>query len=169
MALSGGAAGLTSRWRRFRPSGIQALRQRELAGVVSRTNWALDTRTLRTQVELDNRGGLLRPGMFVSVRLAVKRPGTLLVPAAAVYRANDERAYVVCVEGGRAVRTHVQVGERYGAQVELLRKEAPAPGGPARWVVLTGREEIIARNPAAHDDGQAVTARPTGRLAKQGK
>jgi multidrug efflux pump subunit AcrA (membrane-fusion protein) len=149
---------------------VGALGQRVLVGEVTRTTWALDTRTrtLRTQVELDNPEGLLRPGMFVSVRLTMKRPGTLLVPATAVYRTNDERAYVVCVENGRAVRTHVQVGERYRARVELLRKEGLSSGGPAGWVALTGKEEIIASNPAAYDDGQAVTTRPAERLAKQG-
>jgi multidrug efflux pump subunit AcrA (membrane-fusion protein) len=149
---------------------IPALGQRELVGDVTRTSWALDTRTraLRTQVELDNPEGLLRPGMFVSVRLTLKRPGTLLVPATAVHRASDERPYLVRVENGRAVRTYVQVGERYRAQVELLRKETLTPGGSARWEALTGQEDIITSNPAAYDHGQAVTPRATGRLARKG-
>jgi multidrug efflux pump subunit AcrA (membrane-fusion protein) len=140
---------------------VQALAQRELDGTVARTSWALDTRTrsLRAQVELDNRKGLLRPGMFVSVRLTVQRPGVLTVPAAAVYRTMDERPYVVQVRNGRALRTYVQVGASRGDRLELLRKETTTPGESPRWEALTGQEEIVASNPAGYTDGQALTTR----------
>jgi multidrug efflux pump subunit AcrA (membrane-fusion protein) len=59
---------------------VKALGQLELVGRVTRTTWALDrrTRTLRAQVELDNKEGLLRPGMVVAVRLQVERTATLV-------------------------------------------------------------------------------------------
>jgi HlyD family secretion protein len=53
---------------------VGVLGEYALVGEVTRTSWALDsrTRTMRTQVELDNHDGLLRPGMSATVRLTLK-------------------------------------------------------------------------------------------------
>jgi multidrug efflux pump subunit AcrA (membrane-fusion protein) len=142
---------------------VQALGQQELEANVSRTSWALSTqtRTLRAQVDLDNKQGVLRPGMFVSVALQVQWPKTLMAPASAVYGGTDERPYVMLVDGGHVRRTYVRLGERQGAFVELLGKRTmEAEGEVARWERFTGDDELIASNPGGFEDGQAIAARP---------
>ncbi|MBN8905243.1 MAG: efflux RND transporter periplasmic adaptor subunit, partial [Rhodospirillales bacterium] len=145
---------------------VQALGDREVAGTVDRTSWTLDlaTRTLRAEVDLPNPDGVLRPGMFATVRLAVERPGVWVVPAGAVVTA-DEQPYAVRAEGGKAVRTPVKLGARKGGVVEILQKQTrPAGAGePALWEPLTGSEQFLAARPAGWTDGMAVTAAPAGR------
>lgn len=140
---------------------VQALGDREVAGTVARTSWTLDqaTRTLRTEVDLPNPDGVLRPGMFATVRLVTERPGAWVVPAGAVVTA-DEQPYAVRVEGGKAVRTSVKLGARQGGTVEILQKQTrPVKGGePAGWEPLTGSEEFLTGRPAGWTDGMAITA-----------
>lgn len=145
---------------------VQALGDREVPGTVARTSWTLDqaTRTLRAEVDLPNPDGVLRPGMFATVRLVTERPGAWVVPAAVVVTA-DEQPYAVRAEGGKAVRTPVKLGARPGGTVEILQKQTrPAGAGePARWEPLTGSEEFLTARPAGWTDGMAVTAIPAAR------
>jgi multidrug resistance efflux pump len=140
---------------------VQALGDREVAGTVARTSWTLDqaTRTLRAEVDLPNPDGVLRPGMFATVRLAVERPGAWVVPAGAVVTA-DEQPYALRAEGGKAVRTPVKLGARQGGTVEILQKQTrPVKAGePAPWEPLTGSEEFLTARPAGWTDGMALAA-----------
>src|SRR5262249_45617562 len=93
---------------------IKALQGQELIGKVTRNAWALDyssakvARTLRTEIDLDNPDGRLRPGMYAKVSLTVEREKVLTVPASAIVTQGDQS---VCfhIEDGRAVRTPVQI------------------------------------------------------------
>jgi multidrug efflux pump subunit AcrA (membrane-fusion protein) len=150
---------------------VQALGQREFRGTVSRSSWALNTqtRTLRVEVDLENREGLLRPGLFVSLCLKTERPGAVMVPASAVYATADARPYLMCVEDGRTRRVHVQLGERQGAFVEVLRKRTSEEGETPTWEALSRREMIVAGNPTAYEDGQAVTIAPARKTESHGE
>ena len=126
---------------------VQALRDGEVTGAVTRSSWVLDnqTRTLRTQVDLPNDDQLLRPGMYASARITVERPGAWMIPASAV-RSGDDHPYVVLREGGKDVRTPVKLGARQGDLVEVLQKQTKAKqdGYPAAWEPFTGGEEVVA-------------------------
>src|SRR6266852_8903237 len=88
------------------------------------------TRTMRTEIDLPNRDGLLRPGMFGNVKLTLEhRPNALTVPASALV-AEGGKTYVYTVVDGKAKRVEVTTGFDDGLQVELT-------GG------VTGREPII--------------------------
>jgi HlyD family secretion protein len=144
---------------------VEALQGREFEGRVARSSWALDdrTRTLRTQIDLPNPDGLLRPGMYASASLTVERTGALTLPVSAVLTQDDEPA-VVCVEGGKAVRAPVKLGSRQGGRVEVLRKQRPSHRGePGAWKGFTGEEEVVASGAHALADGQAVRAGPAAR------
>jgi len=76
-----------------------------------------DTRTLDVEVELDNRDGRLRPGMFG--RLEVPRrviANALLVPLAALVDFETEKVVYV-VQGERAQRRTVTLGPMVGDRV----------------------------------------------------
>jgi RND family efflux transporter MFP subunit len=141
---------------------VQALQEEEFAGRVTRSSWALDnqTRTLRVQIDLPNKDGRLRPGMYASAALTVERPGALVLPAAALL-VNEDQPTVLRVEDGKAVRTPVKLGARQGSLVEVIKKQAKPVrrGEPVVWESFTGREEIVVANPSALADGQAVGVR----------
>ena len=49
---------------------VQALGDRIVAGKITRTSWVLGpNRTLRTELDLPNPEGQLRPGMYVTVHI----------------------------------------------------------------------------------------------------
>jgi RND family efflux transporter MFP subunit len=135
---------------------VQALRGETFPGAVTRTAWSLDSkdRTLRTEIDLKNPEGKLRPGMYVTSVITVERGNVWTVPASAVLTQGDQ-TYCYVVEGGKAVRTPVQVGFRNAQSVEVAQKRTPGPQG--EWRDFTG-EEVVVVNAAAVSDGQAVPA-----------
>jgi multidrug efflux pump subunit AcrA (membrane-fusion protein) len=122
-------------------------------GKVVRTSWALEpgSRTLRTEVDLPNPGGKVRPGMYVSARLTVELPAEWAVPAAAVGKINDEPVMYL-VEGGKAVRVAVQLHRGDTQFTQARRYKRP---GASDWSEITGGE-AIASPAAALSDGQPV-------------
>lgn len=132
---------------------IQALAGPKRTGKVARTSWSLEpgSRTLRTEIDLPNPDGALRPGMYVYAGITVQLPAEWSVPAAAVGKAGDEFV-VYRVEDGKAVRTPVQVGHGDGKITQLRRYRKP---GATEWAEFTG-SEAIATPAAALTDGQTV-------------
>jgi multidrug efflux pump subunit AcrA (membrane-fusion protein) len=135
---------------------VQALGGPELTGTVARTSWSLEpgSRTLRTEIDLPNPDGRVRPGMYVYARLTAELPPAWTVPAAAVGRAGDE-SVVYLVEDGKAVRSAVQVLRGDGQVTQVRRYKKPG----ADWIDFNGSESV-ATPAAALSDGQAITAAP---------
>jgi RND family efflux transporter MFP subunit len=137
---------------------IQGLHDEEFSGTVTRSAWALhrQERTLRTEIDLPNPKGTLRPGMYAHARIAVEHPGTWTLPGSALV-AQDGKDCCFVLENGKARRVALRVGSREGEAVEVLKKQRPAngPGEPA-WDELTGDEAVIVSNPRALTDGQSA-------------
>jgi cobalt-zinc-cadmium efflux system membrane fusion protein len=79
-----------------------------------------ETRTARARFSVDNADGLLKPGMFVSVRLLLPAAGeSLVVPKVAVL-ADEGRTFVFThKEGDYWVRRPVTLGARFDGLVEI--------------------------------------------------
>ena len=78
------------------------------------------TRTLKARVSLDNRDGLLKPGMYGRVLLTGRAAATLVLPAEAVVN-TGERRYVFLVRGGGTFEPRlVTVGIQDGDDVQIL-------------------------------------------------
>lgn len=122
-------------------------------GKVVRTSWSLEpgSRTLRTEVDLPNSDGKLRPGMYVSAKLTVELPAEWSVPAAAIGKINDELVMYLA-EGGKAVRVVAQLHRGDAQFTQVLRYRRP---NATEWTVVTG-EERIASPANAVSDGQAL-------------
>lgn len=94
-------------------------------------------RALEIRAHLDNREGLLRPGLFA--RIVVKglaEREVVLIPEAAVLPRGGE-SYVYKVENGKAVERRVTLGERRAAEVEVLEGlEAGAT------IVIAGQQKL---------------------------
>jgi RND family efflux transporter MFP subunit len=125
----------------------------EQTGKVVRTSWGLEqgSRTLRTEIDLPNKDGHVRPGMYVYARLTAELPAAWSVPAAAVGKVN-EQPVIYLVEGGKAVRVQVQLLRGDAKFTQVLRFKRP---GANDWTDITGNESIA--TPAAGlSDGQPV-------------
>ena len=84
-----------------------------------------DSRTLTVRIELANRGGRLRPGMFAAVALGGDAKPALLVPSEAVIRTGT-RSIVMLERGdGRYHPAEVVAGREGGGKTEILRGLAP--------------------------------------------
>jgi multidrug efflux pump subunit AcrA (membrane-fusion protein) len=132
---------------------IQGLESAEQTGKVVRTSWALEqgSRTLRVEIDLQNKDGNVRPGMYVYARLTATLPAEWAVPAAAVGKIN-EQPVIYLVEGGKAIRVQVQLlrGDGQYTQVKRYRR-----AGDNNWTEVTGAESVA--TPAAGlSDGQTV-------------
>ena len=79
-----------------------------------------ESRTLTMRVELPNRGGRLRPGMFATVHLAGQTGGGLLVPSEAVIRTGKRDLVMVVVAGGRYRPVEVELGREGGGKTQIL-------------------------------------------------
>ena len=95
----------------------------QFAGTVTRTANALDpaTRTLLTEVQVANSGGLLLPGMYAQVDLATprKNPPVLIPGDTLVVRSNGPQVGVV----GADHIVHfqrLQLGRDFGDKIEVL-------------------------------------------------
>ena len=132
---------------------IQVLPGPEPTGKVIRTSWALEpgSRTLRTEIDLRNEKGVLRPGMYVHAKLTAELPSAWAVPAAAVGKLGDD-AIIFLVEGSKAVRVTAQLLKGDGQFTQVRRYKKP---GASDWTDVTGTE-AIATPASALADGQAV-------------
>lgn len=118
---------------------VQSLRGREFPGAVTRSSWSLDTksRTLRTQIDLPNSDGALRPGMYAYGSITVTLPSAWTLPAAAIVKTAEGHAAFL-VKDGKATRVNLQIGYAGPAHVEILKWQSPQG-----WVGVNGDERFV--------------------------
>jgi RND family efflux transporter MFP subunit len=100
---------------------FDALPERSFKGKVVRLAPNLDpgTRTLDAEVDLDNKDGALRPGMYGRGAIVLTvHPGALAVPAGAV-QFSDGRRFVFVAEGDVVHRRQIQTGTDGGSWLEV--------------------------------------------------
>lgn len=110
-------------------------------GTVARTARSLDTktRTLPVELDVDNSGGRLAPGMFAEVQWSMERAKpSLLVPAGAV-ASNTERTFVIRVRDGTTEWVDVRTGVTLGDMVEIFCDVAAGDS-----VAVRGTDELRA-------------------------
>ncbi|HVR91446.1 MAG TPA: efflux RND transporter periplasmic adaptor subunit [Novosphingobium sp.] len=79
-----------------------------------------DSRTITARIELINRGGRLRPGMFANVALGGAGNTALLVPSEAVIRTGTRTLVMLATGNGRYRPAEVRAGREGGGQTEIL-------------------------------------------------
>jgi multidrug efflux pump subunit AcrA (membrane-fusion protein) len=80
-----------------------------------------ETRTLKVRLSLDNRDGLLRPGMYGRVRVAGRGGAALVVPAEAVINSGEHQYVFLARTGGHFEPRLVWTGARDGDRVQVLK------------------------------------------------
>ena len=79
-----------------------------------------ESRTLTARIELANRGGRLRPGMFATVRFTGNGRQALLVPTEAVIRTGRRAVIMLALDRSRYQPAEVQLGREAGGQTEVI-------------------------------------------------
>jgi RND family efflux transporter MFP subunit len=133
--------------------GIPSLPSEKRKGTVTRTAWNLDSaaHTLRTELDLPNDDGVLRPGMYAHARVKVaERENALSLPKSAVMTAEGKSFCFTIDADGLVVRTPVETGVVAGDDIEIVSG-------------LTGDEQVIGVNAAAFREGQQVEVAQAGK------
>ncbi len=128
---------------------VDAYPDRRFTGRVARLTHALDprTRTMGVEVDIGNREGLLKPGMYARVELVLEvRQDALLVPLEAL-AGSDARPALLVVRDGRVAEVPVQLGAADGPRVQVV-----AGLRPEDQVIVQGKELVR--------PGQAVRTAP---------
>jgi RND family efflux transporter MFP subunit len=139
------------------PSLAQKVPNGEFQGWVTRKSKSLDpvTRTMRTEIEVDNPNGDLEPGMYGTAMLMLEEHyNVLTIPASALVRRGEGKVEVYHVaeaQGepltGILLRKEVELGLDNGQVVEILRG-------------LTGNELVVLRgNGVMRDEDRVIAVR----------
>lgn len=80
----------------------------------------VESRTLQVRIELPNRSGRLRPGMFANVQLTSTTRPAILVPTEAIIRTGKRSLVMLALPGGRYQPAEVQIGQSGGDKTEIL-------------------------------------------------
>lgn len=79
-----------------------------------------DSRTVTARIEMANRGGRLRPGMYGQIVFGGESGTALLVPSEAVIRTGRRTLVMLALRGGRYQPAEVRVGREAGGQTQIL-------------------------------------------------
>ncbi len=125
----------------------------EFTGSLTRSSSVLDpvTRTMRTEMHIDNSDGHLRPGMYGSARITLaERYDAMTIPSSALIRRGNGRIEVYVLTNltgspprGVIRRREVVTGYDDGKRVEIRKG-------------LDGDERIIAKGNGAFQEGDTV-------------
>lgn len=123
---------------------------RTFTGAVTRfaTSLDLSTRTMLTEVDLENPQHLLYPGMYANVTLdLVRHPDALNLPPSAIQESSDAGAFVYAVRDGEIEKLQITTGITNGREIEITSG-------------LTGKEEIVSTMNPALAEGEKVRTQP---------
>jgi HlyD family secretion protein len=124
---------------------IQSLRGAEIKGQVTRTGFALDvsSRSLETIIDLDNRDGRIRPGLYATAKIILaEKPDALVLPSAAAVRQGKE-AFCYRLIDRKAVKTPIVLGIKVGDDMEVTSG-------------LSDNDTVILNKALSLKDGQPV-------------
>jgi multidrug efflux pump subunit AcrA (membrane-fusion protein) len=147
---------------------VKAYRDEEIPATVTRTSWALNSksRTLRAEIDIPNPGSQLLPGMYAYAKVIIERSNVRALPAAALTY-NEDRTYCWIHEDGRAVRTELQTGSGDGDWVEVTSRQVTSPESVEDpWVPISGKEQVILGDLTLLADGVPVQITPASGTAR---
>jgi len=141
---------------------VRAYRDEPIAGDVTRTSWALNTksRTLRAEIDLPNPGSQLLPGMYAYADVIIDHRDVRALPVTAITHVGDKN-YCWLYKDGHAVRTEIRTGVSDGEWIEVTNLERPAASRRERpWAPVNGSERVILGDLSVLADGAPVHVAP---------
>ncbi len=129
---------------------IPALSATPFEGQVTRSSWTLQTasRTLRTEIDIPNPDGKLRPGMYATAEIEVaRRADALSLPKSAILKVGAESFALGISAEKKIVKLPIKTGivamTATSTDIEIVSG-------------LIGDESLIGANLVAYKEGQAV-------------
>ncbi|HEX4478702.1 MAG TPA: efflux RND transporter periplasmic adaptor subunit [Polyangiaceae bacterium] len=116
---------------------------KKISATITRFSKELDTRTrtMLTEIDIDNKTAGFLPGIFVRVKLSIAEPPSLSVPAdALVFRA--DATFVARAENGKAKFVPIEAGDSDGKFVSV--RQGLSPGDR---VVLHPGDDVVDGSP----------------------
>lgn len=155
---------------------IETPSKERLKGTISSVGSIVDatTKTLHVRIIADNKGGVLRPGMFVTAQILLGDgqgkgvSGAVVVPdASVVYYKESPYVFVYHADEGHYEPTAVKVGQSVAGEIEILSGVKPGD-----TIVTRGAEQLrsqsllagggdIGHDKEKHDDHKAHEAEET--------
>jgi RND family efflux transporter MFP subunit len=135
---------------------LPAMKGRTVEGKVTRTAWALDSksRTIRAEIDIPNPSGKLRPGLYVYATVVVdERKDALTIPTTAVIQ-DQSKSLCVVVSNGKALRKLIETGLSDGTRTEVVSG-------------LNESEFVVKANASSLSEGQPVKVQDEA--AKEGR
>jgi len=123
---------------------------RHYVGKVARNTGMIDptTRTLLTEVDIDNASGHLMPGAYAEVHLRLPAAtAALVVPVTALIFRSEGLQVAVVRDGNRAELVHVTEGRDFGTEVEITSG-------------ITSEDSVIINTPDSLTSGAPVRVEP---------
>lgn len=133
---------------------VQALNQ-DIQGKISRFADSLDlqTRTMETEIDCENRDGRLMPGMYTETELALAtKNNALTVPLEAVLRDGDDATVFAVNSQDILEERHVKIGITDNTRAEVLSG-------------LAEGDRVVVGNRSQFRPGQKIQPRPISVLA----
>lgn len=130
--------------------GLSTYGAKPIAGTVARTADALDatTRTLRTEIDVDNRARELVPGVYANVKLSVATTTRNYIVPANTLLFRSEGLRIALVDGSHHVHLQpVTLGRDFGSTVEVTEG-------------LDDQDRIVLSPPDSLAEGQQVNLAP---------
>jgi RND family efflux transporter MFP subunit len=137
---------------------VQAPNQ-DIEGKVSRFSDSLDlqTRTMETEIDFENRDGRVIPGMYAETRLSLReKPNTLTVPLEAVTRSGDDATVLAVNAQNTLEERHVKLGLEDNTRVEVLSG-------------LSDQDRVVIGNRSEFRTGQKIQPKEVGPDTSGGK
>jgi membrane fusion protein, multidrug efflux system len=98
------------------------------------------SRSFNVEVSLDNRDGILRPGMFCRTSFTLAEVEAIVLPAQAVLKMQGSNDRFLFIEKeGKAKRISVTLGSRYNDKVEVISTELKQGDN----VIITGQSRLL--------------------------
>jgi HlyD family secretion protein len=122
---------------------IQAVPGAFRRGKIVRSGFSLNpsSRTLQTEIDIDNEDGNLRPGMYVTATITIDRKQVFAAPSSAIIFLGGQSYAVDLLVEGKIVRTPVLIGPSDDRFTEILRKKAKADQRED-WLLPDGTEQL---------------------------
>jgi multidrug efflux pump subunit AcrA (membrane-fusion protein) len=119
---------------------------RQFTGLLARTSRAIDvaSRTLLTEIDVDNAKGELLPGSYCEVHLKLPGPTTTLkLPVNAIIFSTDGLKVAAIEHGNRVALKTVALGRDFGSTVEVVSGLEPS-------------DDVVVNPPDSIAEGQTV-------------
>jgi RND family efflux transporter MFP subunit len=133
---------------------VQALNQ-DITGKVSRFTDSLDlqTRTMQTEIDFDNRDGKLIPGMFAETQLLLaQKPNALSLPTEAVAQNGNDATVLVVTPSSTIEEKKVKVGILGKSRIEITSG-------------LNENDRVVIGNRSQYHDGEKVQPKEIAPIA----